>query len=207
MSTDLAALFPLKKRDIKKAANVFARAFQTDLLEEFMFPDDDFRKKILPLYFNYRIKFGILFGEVYATTSNIEGLAVWYKRNDFIMSNWKNFRAGGMKLLFHVDNEALKRMFTIGHFSNQLRDEYTTSDYWYLAPIGIDPIHQGKGFASKLIRPMLVRFDSEQLPCLLETQSANNVSLYKRYGFEIVKETTLPGTTIAHWLMVRQPKK
>ena len=154
-----------------------------------MFPDDDFRKKILPLYFNYRIKFGILFGEVYATTSNIEGLAVWYKRNDFIMSNWKNFRAGGMKLLFHVDNEALKRMFTIGHFSNQLRDEYTTSDYWYLAPIGIDPIHQGKGFASKLIRPMLVRFDSEQLPCLLETQSANNVSLYKRYGFEIVKET------------------
>lgn len=207
MSADLSFLYRLKKRDVKKAAQVFARAFHTDELAQYMFPDEDFRREILPIYFNYRIKFGILYGEVYAPSPNIEGLAVWYLSDEFKMTNWRNFRAGGMKLLQNVDKETMKRMNTINHFSTNLRNEYTTSKYWYLAPIGIDPIHQGKGLASRLMRPMLARIDSEQLPCLLETQSTKNVNIYKRYGFEIVKESVLPGSPIPHWLMARQPAK
>ncbi|TFF84952.1 GNAT family N-acetyltransferase, partial [Candidatus Heimdallarchaeota archaeon] len=72
---------------------------------------------------------------------------------------------------------------------------------------GIDPQYQGKGFASLLIRSMLTRIDSQQLPCLLETQTAKNVAIYERYDFKVVKETTIPDTSIPHWLMARQSAK
>lgn len=203
MHPELSSLYRLKRKDAKKAAAVFSRAFQNDLLAQVMFPDEDFRRKILPTYFTYRITYGILYGEVYAPSPTIEGLAVWYLSDQYEMTNWRNMRAGGMKLMFNTDKETLKRMNIIGHFTTELRNKYTSEKYWYLAPIGVDPSFQGKGFASKLMRAMLARIDSENLSALLETQDERNVKIYNKFGFEIVQEVTLPNTDVPHWLMSR----
>jgi len=203
MHLELSTLYRLKRKDAKKAAAVFSRAFQNDLLAQIMFPDEDFRRKTLPTYFTYRITYGILYGEVYAPSPAIEGLSVWYLSDQYQMTNWRNMLAGGMKLMFSVDKETLNRMNAIGHYTTELRNNYTSEKYWYLAPIGIDPSFQGKGLASKLMRAMLARIDSEKLVALLETQDENNVKIYNRYGFEVVKETTLLGTDVPHWLMSR----
>jgi len=175
-------------------------------LNQYFFPDEDFRREVLWRYFNYRLRFGLHYGEVYATSPNIEGLVMWFLNHQLKITPWRILRCGGLKSVRKIGKKLLQKMLDFAHQCEKLRDDYLTSSYWYLSPIAVDPEHQGKGFASMLLRPMLRRFDIEQLPCLLETQSATNVAIYRHFGFEIVREMTLPGTSIPHFLMARQPK-
>jgi len=55
-------------------------------------------------------------------------------------------------------------------------------------------------------RPSLDRLDEQGLPGYLDTQNPNNVSLYQRFGFEVVHEDEIPGTSVRHWAMLRQSK-
>ena len=65
---------------------------------------------------------------------------------------------------------------------------------------------QGKGIASKLMRPMLTFCDNEKMVAYLETNKESNVSLYKHYGFELKKEEVIPKTNVTHYAMVRYLK-
>ncbi len=69
--------------------------------------------------------------------------------------------------------------------------------------IGVAPVSQGQGYASKLLKPMLARLDEEGLPCYLETQKEKNVTLYQHFGFNVVEEFTFPSTTLTTWAMLR----
>jgi predicted GNAT family N-acyltransferase len=62
----------------------------------------------------------------------------------------------------------------------------------HLGPVAVDPELQGQGYSSKLIRPMLERLDSQELPCYLEAQSESNVSIYEHYGFEVLAKGNVP---------------
>ena len=75
--------------------------------------------------------------------------------------------------------------------------------HWYLEALGIAPEHQGKGYASRLIRGMLSRVDEEKLPCFLDTMDPKNVRIYERFGFKVVEESQVPGTPLTTWAMLR----
>ncbi|MBN1330129.1 MAG: GNAT family N-acetyltransferase [Candidatus Heimdallarchaeota archaeon] len=207
MSKALSQLYRLTRNDVKRATEVFVRAFADDKLSQYMYPIENTREKAMRSYFRYRLTYGVLYGEVYAISPKIEGLAVWYRDNQYSMSYWRNFRAGGMKLLRYLDSDTMNRMMNLGRFTINLRKQCFSEPYWYLEPLGVDPDHQGKGFASILVRSMLKRIDSEHLLTVLETQTSKNVDIYKRYNFEIVKEVTIPDTAITHWLMARKARK
>ena len=64
---------------------------------------------------------------------------------------------------------------------------------------------QGKGIASKLMRPMLEFCDDEKVVAYLETNKAPNVGLYQHYGFTLMKEERIPQTPVTHYSMVRKP--
>jgi ribosomal protein S18 acetylase RimI-like enzyme len=70
--------------------------------------------------------------------------------------------------------------------------------------IGIAPQFQGKGYANKLLRPMLSRIDDDGLPCYLETVDEQNVSFYEHFGFKIVDKSNVPETTLINWAMLRE---
>jgi N-acetylglutamate synthase-like GNAT family acetyltransferase len=207
MTIELSHLYRLRKKDVKKATEVFLRAFYNDILLEFVFSDKETREKYVIEYFRTRIKFGILYGEVYATSPNIEGLAVWYHSDRYEITNWKMLRSGGLRLYRNVEKKIIEKMMNLGHFTVELREKNIDRPYWYLAPVGIDPKHQGKGLCSKLVRPMLARCDRENISTALETQLEKNVEIYKRYGYEIIAKTTIPNSDIPHYLMVRHSKK
>jgi ribosomal protein S18 acetylase RimI-like enzyme len=58
--------------------------------------------------------------------------------------------------------------------------------HWYLPVIGVDPAYQGRGIGSLLMRHALRRCDEDGLPAYLESSNPRNLSLYLRFGFEIV---------------------
>ena len=66
--------------------------------------------------------------------------------------------------------------------------------------------HQGKGWSKPLLQIILQRADTEQMPVYLETAEESNLSLYRRYGFEVTTILTgLPGDAPPLWCMWREP--
>ena len=86
-----------------------------------------------------------------------------------------------------------------------LKKEFTDNYDWYLFNLSVKKEAQGKGIASKLMRPMLEFCDNEKMVAYLETNKENNVGLYNHYGFELKKEELIPKTNVMHYAMVRQP--
>ena len=58
--------------------------------------------------------------------------------------------------------------------------------HWYLAMIGVDPVRQGLGLGSALLKHGLSQCDAQRLPAYLESSNPRNVPLYERHGFEVL---------------------
>lgn len=58
--------------------------------------------------------------------------------------------------------------------------------HWYLPLIAADPVCQGKGLGSALLRHGLALCDAQSLPAYLEATSPRSVPLYQRHGFEVL---------------------
>ena len=76
--------------------------------------------------------------------------------------------------------------------------------HWYLPLIGIDPLHQGKGYGSQLLQKALGIVDSQGLAAYLEATTPSSRALYERQGFEVVRELRVAGSP-PMWPMIRRP--
>lgn len=66
-------------------------------------------------------------------------------------------------------------------------DKYHPQEpHWYLPLIGVETIHQNKGFGSALMKHALALCDKDGLPTYLESSNPKNIPLYERHGFEIM---------------------
>lgn len=65
--------------------------------------------------------------------------------------------------------------------------------HYYLAILGVDPAHQGKGRGVAVCAPILARCDETRTLAWLETTNPKNHSFYRRLGFELAGETPIPG--------------
>ena len=97
------------------------------------------------------------------------------------------------------------RLLKYEKYAMNLKKEFTDNYDWYLYNLSIKKDAQGKGIASKLMRPMLQFCDDERMVAYLETNKDVNVGLYKHYGFSLMKEELIPGTPVTHYSMVRHP--
>ena len=87
-----------------------------------------------------------------------------------------------------------------------LKKEFTDNYDWYLYNLSIKKDAQGKGIASKLMRPMLQFCDDERMVAYLETNKDVNLGMYQHYGFELKKEELIPKTPVTHYAMLRVPR-
>ncbi len=68
----------------------------------------------------------------------------------------------------------------------QMEKYHPTEPHWYLPLIGVDPMSQGNGIGSALMKHALEVCDRDHLPAYLESSNPKNVSLYERHGFEVI---------------------
>ena len=87
----------------------------------------------------------------------------------------------------------------------QMANYHPGEPHWYLPLIGVDPIHQGKGLGSALMRHALIRCDREKKLAYLESTNEKNVPLYERAGFELMG-TIQAGMSPPLYPMVRTPR-
>ena len=204
MATDLDGLCRLTKAQVKPAAEMLARAFHNYPLFRYYFPEELERKKITSYFLSLAIYSGIRYGEIYATSLNMEGVAIWLPSDNYPVNIWKLVRSVPISVIFGFGRYGGGRMRQLGEYVDVVHQRLSPFRHWFLQVIGVDPQFQGKGCAGKLLRPMLARIDEEGLSCYLETLDEHNVALYEHFNFTVIDKSTIPGTNLTNWAMLRE---
>ena len=103
---------------------------------------------------------------------------------------------GGLSLILHAGLGIIGRLLTYETFAMNLKKEFTENYDWYLYNLSIKKDAQGKGLASKLIRPMLQFCDDERI---LEV---NRAFLQHDYYTDIITFDYCTGNTISGDLFI-----
>ena len=200
-----AGLYIVEKKDLDRLAEVAADAYLDYPLHNW-FTNGKYDPVASKLIMQISLKTMTEDAVIYADSEEINGFAVWLpfgftgsKTMPFLMN-------GGFELILHSGLGIIGRLLTYETYAMNLKKQFTDNYDWYLYNLSIKKDAQGKGIASKLMRPMLQFCDDERMVAYLETNKASNVSLYQHYGFDLMKEELIPKTPVTHYSMVRHPK-
>jgi GNAT superfamily N-acetyltransferase len=205
LTTDLPGLLKLDKKLAIPAIKMLTRAFWKYPLLTHYFPEESDRQSVsvnilaMPVYTCLR------YGQIYVTSENLEGAAVWSPSEDYPVGFWRMLRTVPFRHLLGIAQTGASRMQSIDRYLNDIHKRLVPYRHFYLEILGVDPPYQKQGFSSKLIKPMLQKLDQENLPCFLETQDPLDVPIYLHFGFEIIDQSAIPETPLTSWAMLRKP--
>jgi ribosomal protein S18 acetylase RimI-like enzyme len=207
MSADLNDLVQLDKSHIKPAAEALTQAFSDYPVLLYYLPDELQRDRLEPYFFQMALYYCLKYGEIYTTSADMEGVAVWLPSDNYPMTFWRLIRSVPLSVILNFGSKGGSRLRTLGEHIDTMHKRLTPFRHWYLETIGVAPQFQGKGYAGKLLRPMLARLDKEGLPCYLDTNDERRVSLYEHFRFEVLDKSIIPGTDLTNWAMLRKVGK
>lgn len=193
----------LNRSHVRKLSKLCAVAFFDNPSSAYIFPGQRQRIKKLRHLFQFALTYGILYGEAYSTSHNIEGFAVWLKSKHGNLSLHRLLKAGILRCVSKIGITAIARLMQTIKHSVSMHNKYMPDEHWILYLIAVHPAHQKKGHAGVLIRYLLDHVETQRLPCVLETSNKENVSLYEHFGFRLKHHSIVPHTSINMWIMAR----
>jgi len=199
------ALLKLEKKHIKPVSLMLSRAFKDEFKD--IFPDPEERRVKEPIVNEFLIRLDYSYSRAFITSPRLEGIAIWMhsdkrEKRPF----WRILTSGAIWQAIRIGIRPLRKMQAYDQYIKRKQKELVPHKHWYLLALAVDPQHQGKGYASKLLNEMLSYIDEEGLPCYVETEGEKNVAMYQHFGFEVVDEFVVPNTNDKLVAMLRQPK-
>lgn len=201
-----AGLYVAQEKDLERLAEASADAYQDYPLHNW-FTNGKYDAVASKILMEITLKTMAKDAIIYADSEEMNGFAVWLppgftgnKSLPFIIN-------GGLKLILHSGFGLIGRLLTYENYAMNLKKQFTNHYDWYLFNLSVKKDAQGKGIASKLMRPMLQFCDDERMLAYLETNKESNVGLYQHFGFDLMKEEFIPKTSVMHYAMVRPPKE
>jgi ribosomal protein S18 acetylase RimI-like enzyme len=196
----------MEKRHIKPVSLMLSRAFKDEMKD--LFPDPEERRVKEPYACEFFLRCSYAYSTGFITSPQVEGFALWSysDKRSTKRSLRRILTSGAVWLAIKLGRKTLKKMDTEDAYVEKKHRELAPFKHWYLGVLAVDPLHQGKGYGSKLINVMLSRIDDEGLPCYVETEGEKNVSMYQHFGFKILDEFVVPNTTEKMVAMLREPK-
>jgi ribosomal protein S18 acetylase RimI-like enzyme len=196
----------LDRSHARRAAEVLVRAFWNHPPLQYYFPGEVERERIAPYFFSLTVFNGIRYGEVYATSPDLEGIAVWLPSDNYPVTLWRLLRSVRLSEILGFGRNGGSRMKGLGQYIDAVHSRLAPFKHWFLQAIGVGPQYQGTGCAGRLLRQMLAGIDEAGLPCYLETLEEQNVRLYEHFGFMVAEKSAIPETDLTNWAMLRGPR-
>ncbi len=203
MSGKLDDLYRLQKKDARRAGAVLIAAFQRDPVWSAIFAGVAPEQRVGA--FETPVRYCLTYGEVYAPSAALEGVAAWVPGELADMTLWRMLVSGAIWSAMKMDMAAMRKMMPV--FAPIEKDRKATmrgKPYLYLLVIGVAPHFQGQGFAGKLLRALIDKSERAGVSIYLETETESNVRMYEHFGFEVVKEITLPIINLPMWELTRE---
>jgi ribosomal protein S18 acetylase RimI-like enzyme len=204
MNDQTNKLLRLTRKDRDAGVAVLGRAFTEYEMLRYYFQDEAERHAVAVTFGFVALSVCLKYGEVYASSAKMEGVAAWLPPGKAPFGSWQIIRSVPLSVLFRFGRQGASRMQAYGRYIDNMHRKLVPYPHWYLQIIGVDPAYQGQGFSSQLVRPMLECIDREHLPCFLETNTEKNVAIYRRFKFEVVSEDKIPGTEVTSFAMLRK---
>jgi ribosomal protein S18 acetylase RimI-like enzyme len=198
-------LYRLRKRDIPKADSVLTDAFRHDPLWSRVLAESktDQQRGL----FEVPIRYCLRYGEVYATSENLEGIIAWVPGHLADMPIWRLIHSGAIWSGFKMAVQLYAKLGPVFKpIEHDRKESMKGSPFIYLPAIGVASEFQGQGFGGKLLCALITESEQARIPIYLETESEGNVRWYEKFAFESVKQVNLPVINLPMWEMVRKPK-
>jgi len=206
---ELDNFYRLTDNDIKKATEVYARAYSKITLYEKALEDVEDKSQVLKTFFEIAIRYGLKYGFPYAPSEQLEGISIWIPYQKADMTMWRLIRSGGFKNSFKlvkIGRDFLASVKGLSQLDKDRAKNMVGKQYLDLMSLAVDPEYQRKGIASKLLKAMFEKTDS----CVYSTYvnaDIDNVDFYKKYGFKVIKEIKIKikDYDLPNYEMVRNP--
>ena len=195
--SDIPVIQSVQIQEKDKALSAMMLAFSGDPFFRWFAPDPD-------LYVQHGCGLMNAFGgnafnngTAYAS-ANYEGVSFWLPP--------------GVKTDEELAHESISQIVptelleTVWSIFGEMGSYHPKEDCWYLPLIGVDPARQGQGLGSALLKHALEIIDRNSLPAFLESSNPRNISLYERYGFEVVGRIQIGSSPPVH-PMIRAAQK
>jgi len=114
----------------KQIAEMLTRAFHDDPMAHYVFPEAENRDDKLPNFYEIPLRYGLHYGEVYVTSLNLEGGAVWIPSEKEYMSMWRMILAGAFFNMMRMGSKAAERIGQLGACLDERHKLYTPERHW-----------------------------------------------------------------------------
>lgn len=200
-------LYRVQKGDTTRVGKVLANAFQHDPLWNKIYEGEPDLQKRFRAHFEVPVRYCLKYGEVYATSENLEGIVAWVPGEYAEMTAWRIIRSGAMIAAFRMGSNTAKKMSSIFKPIAEDRLKHMAGcTFLYIYVVGVSTELHGKGFGRTLIDAAIEKAEREGLQLYLETETEENVRMYEHFGFSLLKTVTLPIIGLPMWEMVWRPK-
>lgn len=142
---------------------------------------------------------------IYADSAEMNGFAAWLPFGFTGSRTIPFLMHGGLRLILHSGPQIIGKLLSYETYAMKLKRKYTKNMDWYLYNLSVSSKAQGRGIATKLLRPMLDFCDKEKMVCYLETNKERNVTLYEHFEFQVAERGMVPESDVPHFAMTRQP--
>lgn len=194
---------PLTRSAFEQAVITLERAFRSDPMFTWIFPDPERRTRALRHLNRVPLAYGLRYGHV-TESHGARAVAIWIPPGPAI-SLGGMVRSGILPVPFRVGFRPFLTFARANQVMERIHHRLLPEPHWYLLIVGVDPELQGQGAGTALVKEGLARADQAGCPTYLETDEERNLPFYGRLGFRVVEAATLgPGGPPA-WAMRRDP--
>jgi ribosomal protein S18 acetylase RimI-like enzyme len=183
---------PAGPADRERVVGSLVAAFAADPVLRHLFPDDTY-PRYAAAFFGHLFDKRVGKGTVWTIGPGLS-VAMWDAP-----SNGTVEPAGGSPL----DDLPADARARVDAYDDTVHAALPGHPFWYLGVLGTHPDHKGRRWGRALIADGLRRAADDGLPAVLETSNPGNVDVYRRAGFEVVRELTAGPLSV--WVMERPP--
>ena len=190
---------PARGEEVPQLAAMLARAFHDDPVTEWFMRSEARRQKYATRFFAWQLH-RLLGQEQVHVADDRNAAAIWALPGQWRESNWQ-----ALRLFVSLVPALMSHLPAAARGVEQVEKRHPPDPHLYLAVLGTDPVAQGRGLGTAVLRPGLELCDREGLPAYLESSKERNVTFYGRFGFRVTGEVQMPGDGPTVWLMWRDP--
>ncbi|WP_446211073.1 N-acetyltransferase [Micromonospora sp. IBSANI012] len=173
--------------DRDRVISSLVAAFTKDPVLRYLFPDEATYPQYAAAFFGHLFDKRVR-KETIWTIERGASVAIW--EPPAMQSEWPDD-----DLVAQLPADALARVHA---YDEAVHAALPAAPYWYLGVLGTHPQNAGRRWGHAVMRAGLVRAAADELPAILETSNPDNVEVYGRAGWEVVRAFPEPLPT---WIM------
>lgn len=187
---------PFTRKELKYYSRMAAEAYVNDPVHSYATKSEKMRKRYVYHFMMERLSTSNREDIIYEDEEK-RGICVWrqahneYDLFDFLLCPNYIF------LALYLPN-TIKTLSAYSHLDVNVFPENT----YIISPVFVDPRHQGKGIATKLIKDGIKDLTAKGYQLGLEAQDEKNVRFYEKLGFKTIKHDHWEKENIDNYYMM-----